>query len=199
MHANSMSRIPAAMAFGSAVHTSFTKKIAAGLAFAGALATSGLVNADTGSTLELCLESAHSIQAGDFIKLEYLNPSAEGGPAYEIELRAENGREWEFMCDADSGQIFEIEQEAKSANDPLFKNKAKVSLADAKATVLQLYSGEIEEVEYEIEANGDVSYEMDVVDGSGTEFKVEVNAVTGAIIEVAVERWEIGEEDEERD
>lgn len=151
-----------------------------------------------GNSLETCLASAQEIQAGDFLKLEYLDPSAEGAPAYEIELRAANGREWEFMCDAATGVIFEIEQEAESADDPLFAAGVKVSLEDAKATVLGLYPGEIEEVEYEIEANGNASYEMDVVSEGGTEFKVEVDAATGAIIEVAVERWEIGEESDER-
>ena len=150
------------------------------------------------SPLDMCLASAQEIQAGEFIKLEYLNPSAEGEPAYEIELRAASGREWEFMCDAEDGTIFEIEQEAESADDPLFKAGMKVSLEDAKAAVMQLYPGEIEEVEYEIESNGDASYEMDVVTESGTEFKIEVDAATGKIIEVAVEQWEIGEEVDER-
>ena len=153
--------------------------------------------ADHGA-LEKCLSSAQAIQSGEFIKLEYLDPSAEGKPAYEVELRADNGREWEFMCDAADGSVFEIEQEVDSADDPLFKAGMKVSLSDAKAAVLKLYDGEIEEVEYEIEANGDASYEMDVVDGSGTEFKIEVDAATGAIIEVAVEKWEIGEKTDEQ-
>ncbi|MEM1187564.1 MAG: PepSY domain-containing protein [Pseudomonadota bacterium] len=155
----------------------------------------GFASADA---LEDCLKAAQTIQSGDFIKLEYLDPSAEGEPAYEIELRTAEGREWEFMCDAEDGTIFEIEQEAESADDPLFKAGMKVSLADAQKKVLALYPGEIEEVEYEIEANGDASYEMDVVDGNGTEFKVEVSAATGEIIEVAVEHWEIGEESDER-
>ncbi|MEM1143682.1 MAG: PepSY domain-containing protein [Pseudomonadota bacterium] len=149
-------------------------------------------------TLQQCLDAAQKIQPGDFIKLEYLDPSAEGGAAYEIELSTTSGREWEFMCDVATGQIFEMEQEVDSADHPLFAGKAKVSLDAAKATVLSLYDGKIEEVEYEIEANGDVSYEMDVVDGNGTEFKVEVDAATGAIIEVAVEQWEIGEEPDEQ-
>lgn len=154
--------------------------------------------AEDGAILEKCLMAAAAIQPGDFIKLEYLDPSAEGDPAYEIELRAADGREWEFMCDAEDGNIFEIEQEAESADDPLFKAGVRVSLVEAKAKVLALYDGEIEEVEYEIEANGDASYEMDVVRANGTELKVEVDAATGAIIEVAVEQWEIGEEGDER-
>lgn len=162
-----------------------------------------LVHADTGaghhgSSLETCLMAAQSIQAGDFLKLEYLDPSARGAPAYEIELRAASGREWEFMCDVATGTIIEIEQEAESADDPLFKAKATVSLEEAMATVLRLYPGEVEEVEYEIEANGDVSYEIDVVTEGGTEFKVEVDAASGAIVEVGVEKWEIGEERDER-
>jgi uncharacterized membrane protein YkoI len=164
-------------------------------AFMFSASVSGLAGADT---LEDCLKAAHAIQAGEFIKLEYLDPSADGEPAYEIELRTAEGRDWEFMCDAEDGTIFEIEQEAASANDPLFKAGMKVSLNDAKKKVMALYPGEIEEVEYEIEANGDASYEMDVVSGNGTEFKVEVDAATGEIIEVAVEHWEIGEESDER-
>jgi uncharacterized membrane protein YkoI len=148
--------------------------------------------------LEDCLEAAQAIQSGDFLKLEYLDPSADGEPAYEIELRTAEGREWEFMCDAEDGTIFEIEQEVSSPDHPLFMAGMKVSLEDAKKKVMSLYPGEVEEVEYEIEANGDASYEMDVVDGSGTEFKIEVDAATGDIIEVAIELWEIGEEADER-
>ncbi|MEE4279205.1 MAG: PepSY domain-containing protein [Halieaceae bacterium] len=172
-----------------------TKPATFAAAVALAAAFPSLASADV---LEDCLNAAQTIQAGDFIKLEYLDPSADGEPAYEIELRTAEGREWEFMCDAEDGQIFEIEQEVASADHPLFKAAMKVSLEDAKARVLALYPGEIEEVEYEIEANGDASYEMDVIRANGSEFKVEVDAATGAIIEVAVERWEIGEESDER-
>ena len=150
-------------------------------------------------TLHDCLAAASGIQAGDFVKLEYLDPSSDGRAVYEIELRADDGREWEFMCDADTGRIVEIEQEAAAADDPLFRAAARVSVDQARETVLQLYPGEIKEVEYEIESNGDPSYEMDVVTAGGTEFKIEVDATTGRIIEVAVERWEIGEEADERD
>lgn len=74
----------------------------------------------------------------------------------------------------------------------------KVTEEDAKATALKAYPGVIEEVEYEIEANGDASYEFDIVNSKGVETKVEVDATTGKIIEVAIEEWEIGEETDER-
>ncbi len=54
------------------------------------------------------------------------------------------------------------------------------------------------EVEYEIEENGDASYEFDIVNDKGVETKVEVDAATGKIIEVAIEEWEIGIEGDER-
>ena len=148
--------------------------------------------------IETCLQAAAAVVPGEYVKVEFLAPSAEGVPAYEIELRDARGREWELMCNAINGQVFEIEQEVESAGDPLFSAKAKVSEAQALDTVLKLYPGVVREVEFEIEGNGDPSYEIDVMNEDGTEFKIEVDAVSGAIIEVAVERWEIGEEDSER-
>lgn len=53
-------------------------------------------------------------------------------------------------------------------------------------------------MEYEIESNGDASYEFDIIDDKGGETKVEVNAANGKIIEVSSEEWEIGEEVDEK-
>ena len=64
--------------------------------------------------------------------------------------------------------------------------------------LLSIYPGVIEEVEYELESNGDASYEIDLVSADGTEFKIEVDAATGDIVEVSVEAWEIGQETNER-
>ena len=151
-----------------------------------------------GSILEKCLNAARQIKSGDFTKVEYLNPSAEGRPSYEIEVRTDSGQEWEFMCDASEGTIYEIEQEVDSSDHALFKKHAKVNEEQASKTVLELYPGKIEEIEYEIEDNGDASYEIDVVDEGGTEFKVEVDAASGKVIEVHIEQWEIGKEPQER-
>ncbi|MEW8534224.1 MAG: PepSY domain-containing protein [Candidatus Thiodiazotropha endolucinida] len=164
------------------------------LAFGVALVSSN----SYGGMLEECLSAASQIKSGDFIKVEYLNPSAEGRPTYEIEVRTPKDQEWEFMCDASSGLIYEIEQEVDTADHSLFKKHAKISVKQASEAVLELYPGKIEEIEYEIEDNGDASYEIDVVDEAGTEFKVEVDAVSGKVIEVHVEKWEIGEESGER-
>lgn len=145
--------------------------------------------------LEDCLMAAKAIRVGQFVKVEFLNYTDEGEAAYEIEIRDPDGKEWEFECSASTGQIIEIEQEVESANDPLFKKHMKVTEEEARKTATQLYPGKIEEVEYEIEANGAASYEFDIIDKYGVEFKVEVDAATGEIVEVQLEQWEIGEED----
>jgi uncharacterized membrane protein YkoI len=147
-----------------------------------------------GAGLENCLQAASSIKSGVFVKVEFLNPSAQGMPTYEIEVRDAKGTEWEFMCDAKTGLIYEIEQEVDSSAEKRFSKHKKVSEEDARAAALEVYPGEIREREYEIESDGSATYEFDVVGSDGTEFKVEVDAASGKIIEVAVEQWQIGEE-----
>ncbi len=148
--------------------------------------------------LDECLKQVHKIKnTSAFVKLEYLSVSHDGDPSFEIEVRDDKGLEWEFMCEAGDGDIYEVEQEVTSASDPKFKSQAKVSEQQAIKTVTNLYPGEVQEVEYEIESNGEPTYEIDVVDDHDTEWKVEVDAASGDIIEVQVEKWEIGEEADE--
>lgn len=146
--------------------------------------------------LDKCIAAIQAQKTGELVKLEKLN--VKGKAVYEIELEDANGFEWEFMCDVNSGKVFETESEVSSVNSSAFKSKMKVTEEDAKATALKAYPGVIEEVEYEIEANGDASYEFDIVNSKGVETKVEVDATTGKIIEVAIEEWEIGEGTDER-
>jgi len=146
--------------------------------------------------LEKCIAAIQAQKTGELVKLEKLN--AEGKAVYEFELEDANGFEWEFMCDVNSGKIFETESEVSSVNSLAFKSKMKVTEEDAKAIALKAYPSVIEEVEYEIEANGDATYEFDIVNSKGVETKVEVDAATGKIIEVAIEEWEIGEEADEK-
>lgn len=146
--------------------------------------------------LDHCLNAAQALKKGSLLKLEKLK--ADGKTLYEIEVKDAEGQEWEFICDTASGKIVEQEGEASSADSAPFKSKAKISEKDAAAIALKAHPGKIEEVEYEIEADGSASYEFDIIDDKGAETKVEVDAATGKIIETAVEEWEIGEESDER-
>ena len=149
--------------------------------------------------LEQCLHAAQSVRQGDIVKVEYLSVSPAGAPTYEIEIRDDSDNEWELMCNARSGDIYEIETEAESADDEMFAKHAKISEEDAIKTAQDRFGGEVVEVEYEIESDGSPSYEIDLAqDGQDTEFKVEVDAVSGEIIELSVEQWQIGQEPEEK-
>lgn len=178
-----------------------TRTLAASLAAvlcAAALPAAAGRGHEHGASLEDCLMAASAIRAGEFVKVEYLIVSPIGEPTYEIEIRDADNREWEFMCSAASGNIYEIETEVASSENPSFGGQAKVSEQRAREIATDRFAGDIQEIEYELEANGSPTYEIDIVDEQGTEFKVEVDAITGDIIEVSVEHWEIGVEKAER-
>jgi uncharacterized membrane protein YkoI len=139
------------------------------------------------------MQATISVRAGTYTKVEYLGFTDEGVSAYEIEMTDLDGKKWEFECDAHNGQIIEIEREVESADDDLFKKKMKFSEKQARKIATDLYPGDIKEVEYEIESNGQASYEFDIVDKYGVEFKIEVDATSGDIVEFQIEKWEIGE------
>ena len=148
-------------------------------------------------SLHGCLKAASAIKDGYYAKVEYLTMTQKGVETYEIEIHDKNKFAWELMCDSTTGNIYELEREVASAADPLFKKNAKVDKEAAAKTALELYPGKLVHTEYEIEANGDASYEFDIYDRPGTTYKVEVDASSGAIVEVAIEKWDIGRETEE--
>jgi uncharacterized membrane protein YkoI len=147
-------------------------------------------------SIDSCIAAIQKQKPGAFIKLEKLDVG--GKPFYEFEIKDANGVEWEFMCDANTAKITETESEAGSADDGAFKKNAKVTEKEAIDIALKAHPGTVQEVEYEIEENGDASYEIDIVSDKGVETKVEVNAANGKIIEVSTEAWEIGEEADEK-
>lgn len=142
--------------------------------------------------LDACIAAAQKQQPGTIIRVEKLNVA--GKTAFELEVLDSNKVQWELMCDTAKGKITEVEHEAPNADSEEFKKNLKVTEADAKAIALKAHPGNIEELEYEIEANGDASYEIDIVSDKNVETKVEVDAATGKIIETATELWEIGAE-----
>lgn len=145
-------------------------------------------------TLDNCIKAVKAAQAGDIVKLESLN--AEGRTLFEFEVQDENGFEWELMCDPAQGKVIELESEAFSPASSRFT--AKIPEDDALRIALKRFPGVVEEVEYEVEENGSPTYEIDIIGKSGVETKVEVDGMTGKILEVYTENWEIGVEERER-
>lgn len=147
-----------------------------------------------GGGLHACLQAASAIKEGYYAKVEYLTLTEKSVTTYEIEIHDKDGVEWELMCDIAKGTIYEIEREVESAAEPLFNSKMKVDEKTAAQTALALYPGKLVHTEYEIESNGAASYEFDIYERPGVTYKVEVDATTGEIVEIAIEKWDIGRE-----
>lgn len=131
--------------------------------------------------METCLKAALAQHDGEIVKLEFKDER--GVPTYEFEILGKDGKSWELECDANRGKITEEEQEVDNAEAALFKAKAKISLEQAKEIALQAHPGEVVEVEYEIESDGNASYEFDIQTVDKGEIKLEIDASTGKIVE----------------
>jgi uncharacterized membrane protein YkoI len=61
-------------------------------------------------------------------------------------------------------------------------NPGRSGEIQARAKVLRVYPGILRSIEYEIEINGDPTYEFDFVDAGGQRYKIEVSAMAAEII-----------------
>jgi uncharacterized membrane protein YkoI len=128
---------------------------------------------------------------GTIVKVEFKNEGKNG--VYEFDIESADGTSWDIEVDAKSSKVTEVEQEVK-ADDVKFKEAAKVTEAVAKAKALAVHAGTVAETEYEIEADGKASYEFDITSTDAKEYKVEVDATTGKIVEDNEEVYQIGKE-----
>lgn len=145
-------------------------------------------------SMETCLDAALDTIPGDARKLEM---KMEGDdPVYEFDIEAHaDGETYNVECNAEEGFVTEIEREA-GKNDPVFAKYAKVTESEARETALDFIPGEVVANEYEVGMSGKVTYEFDILNVHGREYKVDVNAVTGEIEEANLELYEIGMETE---
>jgi len=157
-----------------------------------ALAGHGDFKARHSDSLGKCLKGALKAHDGEVVKVEYKTEKKVG--VYEFDIETPDGKAWEVECAVKASIITELEEEVK-ADDERFVALAKTSEADAKATALAAYPGEVVEVEYELESDGKASYEIDVKQADHDEVKVEVDATSGQIVEVSYEVYQIGAED----
>lgn len=142
-------------------------------------------------SLGKCVKAALSKHDGKIVKVEM--KSEQKVAVYEFDIESADGTAWDIECNAKTGKIIEVEQEVK-ADDTKFKAVAKVTEADAKAAALAAHPGTVVETEYELESDGKASYEIDILEADGEEIKVEVDAVTGKVVEVSYEGYQIGKE-----
>ena len=139
--------------------------------------------------INTCMNAAYTTQNGlRFVKLERLQ--FKDHDVYEIEAQDPKGLVWELSCLADTGSIYQVTREV-AKSDPVFSDAAEISEKDAHAKARNWFPGDVGETEYEIRDPGVPIYEFDVVNRYGQTTRIEVNAVTGEIIEAFVEDWEI--------
>lgn len=160
------------------------------------LAATGTLSADmnipkTKVSMEACMQAVLKEKPGEVIKLEMKDER--GTPTYEFEVNGQDGKMWDVECSAMSGKITEVEQDVGSADHELFKPKVKFTEEQAKEIALKAYPGKIAEpTDFEIEPDGNASYEFDIMTDKGTEMKVEVDATSGKIVEANREYYGIG-------
>ena len=139
--------------------------------------------------VEQCLDQAYDRIPGYARKLEF---KIEGDdPIYEFDIESKkDGFTYNVECNAEEGYIIEVEREVSSDNK-LFKDAAKVSIDQARVTVLNIHPGKIVNEEREIGMDGSFTYEFDIKTNAGYEIKVDVDAISGEIEEANFELYEI--------
>ncbi|HSI22469.1 MAG TPA: PepSY domain-containing protein [Methylophilaceae bacterium] len=152
------------------------KLLTIGLAAALAAITSAAHAAPT--ALDNCVKAALDKHPG---KLASLSSEIEDGKSqYEIDIQGQDGFGWEAECDAATGKINRIEREIR-ANAKEFKSKAKVRLDAAMKIALDKYPGDVLNTEYDMENDGEISYEFVIRTSPGKTVEIEVDAVTGKL------------------
>jgi uncharacterized membrane protein YkoI len=81
-----------------------------------------------------------------------------------------------------------------AGDDKKFTDAVKISEREAKDIALARYKGKVVDVEYSMEDNNP-AYEFDIyVKDKGHEFEVEVDGISGKILETEIEIYDIGAE-----
>lgn len=173
----------------------------AGVAMLATLGLVGTVVAQSGATkpekppkvkvgVETCVPTVLAKVPGEV--LQVVLKSEKGRASWEIEIEGTDGKLHDIECSGVDGRITETETRVASADAAGFKEKVKVTEAQAQATALAKYPGTVERVEYEIESDGRAVYEFDIKPASGHDWRVEVDATSGEITEASPEWLEIG-------
>ena len=130
------------------------------------------------TALDNCVKAAQDKHPGKLLSLS--SEIEDGKSQYEIDIQGQDGFGWEAECDAATGKINRIEREIR-ANAKEFKSKAKVRLDAAIKIALDKYPGDVLNTEYDMEDDGEISYEFVIRTNNGKMIEIEVDAVTGKL------------------
>lgn len=148
------------------------------LIVAGIFSASLMAQASPSTPLDQCVKAALAKHPG---KMQSFSAEIEDGKAqFEIDIKGSDGNGWEVECDAASGKINRFEREIRASSKE-FKSKAKLRLDAAMKNALDKYPGEIINTEYDIEDDGEISYEFIIKTDAGKTVEIEVDAVSGKL------------------
>ncbi|HEX6734076.1 MAG TPA: PepSY domain-containing protein [Azonexus sp.] len=112
---------------------------------------------------------------GHVLELE-LKQGADQRPIYEVQLILADGRLREFVLDADSGELLNGEGHRREMLTRLRP------LPDILERLPARYRGVVQEIELEYDQDGKYFYEIEVRLADGRVLELDVDAVTGAIL-----------------
>lgn len=142
--------------------------------------------------VETCLRKSYKEIEGKAIKLEF--KLEKDIPVYEFKILSSKDKFiFNVECNAKSGEIIEIEREVNK-NNKEFLEASKISVSQARMIALKAYPGKVISEEREIGINSSYTYQFDIKTDKGYEIKIDVNAITGNIVEANIEIYEIGVE-----
>jgi uncharacterized membrane protein YkoI len=172
------------------------KSISCALATAALLAAASQVSAmepmpPTRVSMEECLSVALERYPGKVKELEF--GLEDGVPHYEFEILTADGRETEVECSAMTGEIVEVEWENENMDLDAFLEISKVSPAQARKIALRRVPGKVTKMDLETNSMGVMSYEFEIRTRDGEDVDVEVDAMSGNVIEVETEVYEVGD------
>ena len=141
--------------------------------------------------IDKCVSAAVSKYPGHILSME--SEIENDRVIYEFDIKTKAGTEIEIECDALNHTLHDYEVELAS-DDKKFTDAVKISERDAKDIALARYNGKVVDVEYSMEDNNP-AYEFDIyVKDKGHEFEVEVDGISGKILETEIEIYDIGAE-----
>lgn len=130
------------------------------------------------SALDACVNASLAKHPGKIVSLA--SETEDGKAQFELDIKGNDGMNWEVECDAVSGKINRIEREIDPGTKE-FKSKAKIRLDAAIKIALDKYPGQVRNIEYDQEDDGEISYEFIIETTDGKLIEIEVDAVSGKI------------------
>lgn len=153
------------------------------------LGASSMAMAAAPSALDTCVNASLAKHPGKIVSLA--SETEDGKLQYELDIKGSDGMNWEVECDAVSGKINRIEREINPGSKE-FKSKAKIRLDAAMKSALDKYPGQIRNIEYDLEDDGEISYEFIIETAEGKLIEIEVDAVSGKLAGFETVNYRIG-------